>query len=146
MNIVKTTLNELNEVAELFDLYRSFYNQESDIDGAKSFLKDRIENNESTIFLCVHEGKAVGFTQLYPMFSSVGMRRTLVLNDLYVVEDARRLGVGNALIDAAIQYGKEVNAKGIALETGFDNVKAQALYEKIGFEKETNYFYFYTIK
>jgi ribosomal protein S18 acetylase RimI-like enzyme len=73
------------------------------------------------------------------------MRRTLVLNDLFVAEGARRLGVGNALIDAAIGYGKEVNAKGIALETGNDNVKAQALYEKIGFEREDNYFYFYKI-
>ncbi|WP_456276108.1 N-acetyltransferase family protein [Bacillus sp. AK128] len=146
MNIVRATLNELEEVVELFDLYRRFYEQPSDQEGARSFIRERIENNESTIFLCVHEGKAVGFTQLYPTFSSVGMRRTLVLNDLYVTEEARRLGVGNALIDAAINYGKEVNAKGIALETESDNEKAQALYEKIGFERETNYFYFYTIK
>ncbi|WP_246939008.1 GNAT family N-acetyltransferase [Bacillus pinisoli] len=145
MKVIRATVNDIEQVVELFDLYRRFYKQPSDLNGATQFIKERLENNESTILLCVHEERAVGFTQLYPMFSSVSMRKSLVLNDLYVIEDARRLGVGNALIDAAIQYGKEIGAKGVSLETGADNVNAQRLYEKIGFEKESNFFYFYSI-
>jgi ribosomal protein S18 acetylase RimI-like enzyme len=145
MNIIKATLNELDQVVELFDLYRTFYEQESDLEGVSEFLRERMVNNESVIFLALEEGRPLGFTQLYPMFSSVSMKRTLVLNDLFVTESARRSGVGQALVHAAISHGKETDAKGILLETDSDNMKAQALYEKIGFDREANYFYFYSI-
>lgn len=145
MNVVRVTLNELDQVVELFNLYREFYGQEPNTDGAREFLHERLSKSESIIFLAMHENKPVGFTQLYPMFSSVSMRRTWVLNDLFVGESARRLGVGQALIDAAVGHGKETNAKGILLETDSDNVNAQALYEKIGFKRESSYFYFYSI-
>jgi ribosomal protein S18 acetylase RimI-like enzyme len=145
LEIVRATINELNAVSVLFNLYRIFYHQESNIDKAKEFIKERIENNDSIIFLAVDGKKPLGFTQLYPTFSSVSMKRTWILNDLYVDEEARRLGVAQALIQAAITHGKETSAKGILLETTKDNVKAQQLYEKVGFKQETNYFYFYSV-
>ena len=89
--------------------------------------------------------ESVGFTQLYPTFSSVSMKRTWVLNDLYVKQNTRGKGFGQALLRQAIFFAKETNAKGILLETGKENETAQKLYEKIGFVRETNYFYFYTI-
>lgn len=145
MNIVQVTLNDLDTIVELFDQYRKFYGQPSDKEGASQFIKERISNNESVIFLASENGQVVGFTQLYPMFSSVSMRRTLVLNDLFVVESARRLGAGKALIERSFAYGREIGAKGISLETGNDNVNAQNLYEKIGFTREENYFYYYSL-
>ncbi|MFZ3589877.1 GNAT family N-acetyltransferase [Bacillus sp. DJP31] len=145
MKIIIATLDELDSVVELFNQYRMFYKQASDLIGAQEFLRKRIENKESVIFLATHEDKPVGFTQLFPMFSSVSMKRTWILNDLFVSESARRLGVGEALIDAAIGYGTDTFAKGILLETGNENVKAQALYEKIGFKREESYFYFYSL-
>jgi ribosomal protein S18 acetylase RimI-like enzyme len=144
-SISKASMNELDAVAELFDLYRVFYEQPSDLIGAKEFLKERLENEESVIYLALHEGEAVGFTQLYPTFSSVSMKRSWVLNDLYVRKSARGKGIAQKLIEQAFSLARETKAKGVLLETGKDNEAAQRLYEKIGFVKERNFFYYYSV-
>lgn len=145
MIIQKATLNELESLTELFDLYRLFYEQESDLDGAREFLRARIENDESVIFIAFEQENPIGFVQLYPSFSSVGMKRLWVLNDLYVKKSARKNGAGEQLIQTAIQFAGETGAKGVLLETGKENVTAQRLYEKIGFHKESNFFYYFAI-
>ncbi|MBU7594625.1 GNAT family N-acetyltransferase [Metabacillus halosaccharovorans] len=143
MNILKATISDLDDVAVLFNNYRIFYGQSSDLEGAKAFLMERMEQNESTIFLAKgKDGLPAGFVQLYPIFSSVGMKRKWLLNDLFVAEEYRRHGVGKALMNQAKEYAVETNTAGILLETSKDNVKAQALYESAGYEKEdTVYFY-----
>ncbi|WML55919.1 GNAT family N-acetyltransferase [Neobacillus sp. PS2-9] len=145
MLIQKATIDELEVVTELFDLYRVFYEQASDLTAAKEFLKERIVNEESVIFVALEDNEALGFVQLYPSFSSVSMKRSWVLNDLYVKKQARGKGVGENLINTALHFTKESGAKGVLLETGKENINAQRLYEKIGFVKETNYFYYYTV-
>lgn len=145
MNIHQATSNDLDSLVELFDLYRQFYKQASDLKGAREFLEERLIKNESVIFLAFDEGNPVGFTQLFPSFSSVSMKRSWVLNDLYVKETARRKGVAEKLIRRAITFAEESEAKGILLETAADNVNAQKLYEKIGFIKESTYFYYFSI-
>ncbi|MDZ5474487.1 GNAT family N-acetyltransferase [Bacillus sp. 31A1R] len=145
MEIRRATQEELDLVVELFDGYRTFYNQPYDKEGARKFIYDRMLNNESMIFLAFEEDEAIGFTQLYPTFSSVSMRKSLILNDLYVKTNARRKGVGEALINKAFEYAKEIGAKGVLLETGRENTKAQALYEKMGFTLEDNHFYYFTL-
>lgn len=147
--IIKKALKEdLETVAYLFDLYRQFYDQRSDIESAKDFLSDRMENNESEIFLVLSEddnlkNKGMGFVQLYPSFTSVGMKRIWILNDLFVHENFRKQGVAEALIARSKDLAIETNAKGIILETHFSNTAAQKLYDKIGFEKDDEHFYYY---
>jgi ribosomal protein S18 acetylase RimI-like enzyme len=143
--IQRATINDLNSLSELFDSYRIFYKQESNFEGAKSFLKERLVNDESVIFIAYDETNPIGFVQLYPTFSSVSMKRSWVLNDLYVNASARKKGFGEKLIKKAIEFAEETGAKGVSLETGNDNVTAQSLYEKIGFKKESNYFYYFSI-
>lgn len=145
MHIQKATLNELDSLTELFDLYRKFYEQKSDIEGAREFLQERILNEESVAFIAFDESIPLGFVQLYPTFSSVSMQRSWVLNDLFVKETARGKGVGESLMKMAIEFAKETGAKGLFLETAADNTTAQRLYEKIGFIKESHYFYFFSI-
>lgn len=145
MIIEKAAMNDLESLTELFDLYRVFYEQESDLEGAREFLKARLVNEESVVFLAVEGSNPVGFVQLYPTFSSVSMMRSWVLNDLYVKEQFRGKGAGEKLIHKAIQFAKDTGAKGIMLETGKENHNAQRLYEKIGFKRESNYFYYYSI-
>lgn len=118
MTIVQATINDLDALTELFDLYRQFYQQPSDLDGARTFLNDRLSNEESIVFLALDNNEAIGFVQLYPSFSSVSMKRTWVLNDLYVKESGRGKGFGEALIRRAITFAVEVGAKGVLLETG----------------------------
>ncbi len=145
MSILKATLNELDSLTELFDLYRVFYEQASNLEGAREFLKERLINEESVIFIAFEENNPIGFVQLFPSFSSVSMKRLWVLNDLYVKENARKKGFAEKLIKKAIHFAEETSAKGILLETGKDNLAAQKLYEKIGFTKESNYFYYFSI-
>lgn len=145
MSIQKATLHELESLTELFDLYRVFYEQTSDPGRAREFLRERLTNGESVVFMAFDEGNPIGFVQLYPSFSSVSMMRSWVLNDLFVKESARKKGFGEELLNAAIAFARESGAKGVALETGKDNVKAQRLYEKIGFARESNHFYYFTI-
>ncbi len=144
MRIITATLDNLEEVTTLFNAYRVFYEQKSDMEGARNFLKERIEQSESIIFLAYLDEKAVGFTQLYPMFSSVSMQRMLVLNDLFVDSSVRGKGVGAAILNHAKAFAKANNLKGLALETAEDN-PAQKLYERLGWKRDTGYYhYFYS--
>ena len=145
MLIQKATINELESLTELFDLYRVFYKQKSDVDSAREFLTERIMNEESVVFIALNGHESLGFVQLYPSFSSVSMQRSWVLNDLFVKETARGQGVGEKLMKTAIGFAKETGAKGVLLETAEDNTSAQRLYEKIGFIRESNYFYYFSI-
>ena len=145
MSIRKATIDELDTLTELFNSYRLFYEQEPDSEGAKSFLKERLLNEDSVVFIAYDEGRGVGFVQLYPTFSSVSMKKSWVLNDLYVIASARKKGFGEKLLQKAIEFAEETGAKGLSLETGEDNLTAQRLYEKIGFKKESNYFYYFSL-
>jgi ribosomal protein S18 acetylase RimI-like enzyme len=145
MSIQKATINDLNALAELFDAYRVFYQQESNLEGARNFLKERLVNEDSVVFIASDEGNPVGFVQLYPTFSSVSMKRSWVLNDLFVKKTVRKKGFGEKLLKKAIEFAEETGAKGLLLETGQDNVTAQRLYEKIGFKKESSYFYYFSL-
>ncbi len=138
MNITQATINDLDILAELFDDYRQFYQQASDIDAGKAFLRERIENQQSVIFLATDDkGEGLGFTQLYPTFSSISMKNQWILNDLFVAEKARRLGVANTLMQTAEDFAKTSGANGLSLSTAIDNHQAQALYEKRGWHRVT---------
>jgi GNAT superfamily N-acetyltransferase len=133
--------SDISSVAYLFDQYRQFYKQPEDIDGATQFLQERMEKNETVILLALEDGEVVGFTQLFPIFSSVSMRKAWLLNDLYVQEDQRGKGIGTKLLDAAKQLGRNTEAKWLLLQTGADNKTAQAVYEKNGWVRENDWFY-----
>ncbi|UVI33644.1 GNAT family N-acetyltransferase [Paenibacillus spongiae] len=145
MYITLSTNENIDEAASLFDEYRVFYGQDSDLDGAKKFIGDRMENRESVLFLVMDrsENHAIGFCQLYPSFSSISMKRTWILNDLFVREAYRSRGAAKLLLEAARMYGVQTQAKGIALETAMTNDIAQKLYEKNGYEKDTEFFHYF---
>ena len=145
MTIIQATTNDLDSLTQLFDLYRIFYQQSSDLNEARVFLNDRLSNEESVVFMAFDDTEAIGFVQLYPSYSSISMKQIWVLNDLFVKETERGKGFGEALLRKAIAFAEEAGAKGVLLETGKDNVTAQRLYEKIGFVQETNHFYFFSV-
>jgi ribosomal protein S18 acetylase RimI-like enzyme len=140
-NIRKARPEDLNELAILFDEYRRFYKQPSDIAAAKKFLQERLSQNESAVFIAFDDGKAAGFTQLYPIFTSVGLQRTWLLNDLYIAPSSRRKGLASLLLNAAKEFGRSTSSKWLLLETAADNYSAQALYENDGWQKAEDIFY-----
>lgn len=141
MDIRKATITDIEQLTDLFDLYRIWYNQPSDIVSAKKFLSDRINNNESVILVAEENNKLVGFTQLYPVFSSVGMKRAWILNDLYVHASVRKRGVAALLLDAARKEGIQTGARYLMLQTNADNYTAQSVYEKNGWKRVSDFFY-----
>jgi ribosomal protein S18 acetylase RimI-like enzyme len=141
MKTRKAKKKDLDQLAELFDRYRIFYQQPTDKKTAKQFLKNRMKRKESVIFVAEKNKTLLGFTQLFPIFTSVGMKRTWLLNDLYVEEGARGKGVATALLDAAKEFGRATKSKWLLLQTAADNVPAQKAYEKNNWIKETDFFY-----
>ena len=139
LKVRQANVLDLDQLVELFDDYRQFYGQASDIGSARRFLGDRFEHQQSIIFIAQDEERSVGFTQLYPSFSSTRMMRTLILNDLFVSRDARKRGIGRALLSAATEYARDIGALRLSLYTAFDNLNAQALYEDEGWTKETHF-------
>ena len=143
MHIILAHIDNLNELVPLFEGYRKFYRQDPNPDGAQRFLKDRIELKESVIFMAMVNEKAIGFTQLYPIFSSVSMEPMYLLNDLYVESGHRGKGIGQALINEAKDLCIAKRYKGLALQTEFTN-PAQHLYEYLDFKKDPDLYYFWT--
>ncbi|MBD8879411.1 GNAT family N-acetyltransferase [Rhodanobacter sp. 7MK24] len=134
------TLHDLDALVPLFDGYRQFYGKPSDEQGAREFLTARLRLNESLILLARDgHGVAQGFTQLYPLFSSVRMVRTWLLNDLFVAAHARRQGVAKALLEAAATHAKKLGAASLSLSTAHDNLPAQTLYESLGWQRDLQF-------
>ena len=143
MKIIRVNKTQGKLVFDLFNKYRVFYKQETDIETAKKFIQARLDNNESAIFVALSGAIPVGFTQLYPAYSSVRAVKNWILNDLYVEAAYRKEGIGEKLIKTAMDFAKQNDAKFVELSTAVDNYNAQSLYEQIGFQKqppETDFF------
>ncbi|CAM4439030.1 GNAT family N-acetyltransferase [Paenibacillus endophyticus] len=145
IEISRATIKDVEQLATLFNEYRIFYKQLSDVLRAQQFLADRIQLEQSIIFKAIkpESSKMIAFTQLYPIFSSVSMKKAFILNDLYVIESDRGQGVAELLLDRAKTYALENGAKGLELSTACDNAIAQRLYERNGYEKDETYFHYY---
>ena len=132
-------------VVKLFDAYRIFYRKTSDLVAATKFIGDRLTQNDAVIFLAIDDvHQAVGFTQLYPSFSSTKMQRMWILNDLYVDQKHRGKGISKRLINQAKQLCHDTNACGLLLETETNNTIGNSLYPAVGFKREINNFYFWS--
>jgi GNAT superfamily N-acetyltransferase len=142
LQLLKVTLEKVGLIAPLFDAYRRFYGQAADLESARQFLFERLQRDESVIFAVTEDEQALGFTQLYPSFSSVSMKPIWILNDLFVAETARRRGIGARLLTAARDHAVQTGAVRLVLATGVENRTAQALYERQGWQKDTAFFHY----
>ncbi|ABV85994.1 GNAT family N-acetyltransferase [Shewanella pealeana] len=141
MSIKNISIKELEDLVLLFDQYMVFYNQGSAPEKYRKYLSERLQNGDATVFISYScENNPVGFVLNYHTFSSVSLGKIIILNDLFVTESHRKQGVANSLIDCAIDLAKRTGSVRVDLGTAKDNLKAQALYEKIGFVKDTEYF------
>ena len=140
LSVRRAGLGDIEAVASLFDLYRQFQKQTSDLPAARAFIGQRLAQDESVIFLAEDEAGSLGFTQLFPSFSSVGMTRTFTLNDLYVAAEARGRGVASALLDAVAAFAESEGASRLMLLVATDNSPAEALYIREGRQREDSFF------
>ncbi|MEN1783908.1 MAG: GNAT family N-acetyltransferase [Bacteroidota bacterium] len=142
LEISRIEVSEIDKVAPLFDAYRVFYKQTSDIAAGTAFLLQRLTSRTAVIFLAEKDGKPVGFTQLYTTYSSVSMATYFILNDLFVIPAFRGQGIGQALLEQAKIHCKQMEYKGLALETAIDNA-AQQQYERMGWKKDSEYKHYF---
>ncbi len=138
---------DLDRLVDLFNAYRVFYKKASDLQAAREFITQRLEKEDSKIYVCEdNEGKIIGFTQLYPLFSSTRMKKLWLLNDLFVDENGRGQGASKLLIDKAKELAKSTDACGVMLETGKTNHIGNNLYPRTGFVKnEGSNFYEWSV-
>ncbi len=142
LKLVKVSVEQVDLIVPLFDAYRQFYGQMADLDGARRFLSERLGRGESVVFAILENERALGFTQLYPSFSSVSMKPIWILNDLFVVGEARRRGVGLRLLRAARDHASRTGAARLALSTAVTNTKAQTLYERDGWRRDSEFLHY----
>lgn len=139
ITIRQAVLADIEALAALFDAYRQFYGCASDTKAARAFLISRFEHGESVLFIAFNSNEPVGFTQLYPCFSSLSLNRTFLLNDLYVHQQSRKKGIGTRLIHAATEYAKTAGAISMALSTATTNMIAQSLYQSLGWHRDEQF-------
>ena len=141
LQALRADSSHLDDIASLFDAYRGFYGQPSNIHQSRNFIAERIARDESAIFFVQDaNGEALGFVQLYPTFSSIDAHRTWLLSDLFTTPAARGRGVGTLLMNTARTFALLTGAKGLVLETATDNLGAQRLYESLGYVRDTGYY------
>jgi ribosomal protein S18 acetylase RimI-like enzyme len=147
LRIIEAGPNDVDSVAELLDEYRQFYEAESDLPGARAFLEKRIEKNESAVFLALGGAngseKALGFVQLYPLFSTVSLEPVWNLNDLYVSPSARHSGVGRALIERARELAVATGSRGLIMSAGHDTHGVHELIHAVGFVRDDEFIHYF---
>ena len=139
----QATILDLEQLAPLFDRYRQFYGRASDVAAAREFLFARFTDKDSTLLIAHEDERPIGFTQLYPSFSSVSLARIFILNDLFVSEQARRNGVASALMSAAVKFASTLGAVRLSLSTAITNDAAQALYHSAGWKRDDQFFVYH---
>jgi len=139
--IIKAEEKHIKKIGILFNLYRQFYKYESNLIKSTNYIKDRINNNESIIFIAMNDtNEAIGFVQLYETFGSLDLGKIIILYDLYVKEDHRKNNIGKKLMIKSHEYAKKINAKRIQLSTAIDNYIGQSLYESLGYVKDNDFY------
>ncbi|MBX7157352.1 MAG: GNAT family N-acetyltransferase [Verrucomicrobiae bacterium] len=143
MKVDFANINDLEQVALLFDQYRQFYKQESNLTESRKFIEQRLVAQDSVIFLAKDENQiALGFTQLYPLFNSITCKRSLILYDLFVATNYRRQGVAQQLMKSAKDYALKTGVDRMELSTAKTNASAQKLYESLGWKIDPEFHYY----
>ena len=133
----QATPADIPAVAELFDLYRQFYEQRPDLSRAQRFINDRMTRRESVILVAESEQAGLlGFCQLYPTFCSVEAQPIYALYDLFVLPTARKAGAGRLLLQAAQAQAAAEGKARMDLTTARTNLPAQSLYESVGWVRD----------
>lgn len=141
LHALRADASHLDLIAPLFDAYRVFYRQPSNLAQSRAFIAERIARDESVIFLAQDDtGEALGFVQLFPTFSSIDAHRTWLLGDLFTTANARGRGVGTLLMNTARSFAVLSGGRGMVLETATDNLNAQRLYESLGYVRDSGYY------
>jgi GNAT superfamily N-acetyltransferase len=125
---------ELDALLPLIAAYQRFYEvEEINDERNRAFFRRFLAPSQDGLLLGARsEGRILGYACLYWHFSSLEAMETVLLNDLFVTEEARGRGVGRALIEATAEIARERGAPYVEWSTAPDNRTAQRLYDTTG--------------
>ena len=139
--------DDFEKIGEVFNLYRQFYEKESNIEACRNYIYERLINNEAQIFYIENEKECMGITQLYTTFDSLELSKKIILYDLFVRSEYRNKGIGRMLMNAAKSFAEKKGVTSIELSTSINNKNAQSLYESLEYQRDTEFYdYYLTIK
>ena len=137
ITIRSATSAHLDDLVPLVDGYRRFYRQSSDVEGARRFMQERFSRGDAHVLLALDDDDhAIGFAQLFPVPSTTSLSSRWILNDLFVMPDARRQGAGSALLEAARELALAHDVPQLMLRTQVDNETAKARYHALGWQRD----------
>jgi len=136
LTVRTATLDDLDAVAPLFDLYRQFFAGAADFETSRAFLAERLERGESIVLAAFDGAVCAGFLQLYPLFSSWYCKRQWFLSDLYVAEAFRGRTIGKKLVESCVDFAKSAGSRSILVEIPFSEPHLVTFYEKLAFHKD----------
>lgn len=136
MIVQRANNHDLTQLAVLFDHYRQSKGATANLEQSYHYLKQRLQQQQTVIFMLVKSESVVGFVILYLGFSSLSCSSHYILDDVYVTPTCRAQGAAKQLIDTAILFARQENAMQISVKTTQNNTVAEALYAKMGFLKD----------
>jgi GNAT superfamily N-acetyltransferase len=136
VSVSQASAERAAELAPLFDAYRAFFTGGGKLEESERFLRERLEREESVVFVADLAGDACGFAQLYPLWSSWHCGRIWFLSDLYVTEDARKRGVGAMLVEAVKEHARATQASSVMVELPQSEPHLYRFYDRLGFRKD----------
>ena len=140
MQVIHCTEAHLEVLTQLFDDYRIFYEQKSDMPASRAFIQTNLQQERSRIYLLLDDaGAPIGFSQLYPAMCSLAMKPYYYLSDLYVIPSARKNGHARYLMNYITDHCTKEGAHRLSLDTATTNNITQHLYESLGYEREDVY-------
>lgn len=140
VSIRQAAFADLETIVPLFDQYRQFQGQPSDLSVAHAFLRSRFDHGDSVVFLAWHGRDAVGFAHVYAIYSSITLKRAFILNDLFVLPAARRSGVAAALLAAVEEHAWKLDASRVTLTVARFNTDAQATYVAAHWQQDEQFY------
>jgi GNAT superfamily N-acetyltransferase len=137
IEIAPISTAEFEGLLPLIAAYQRFYEVEEIDEGRnRAFFRRFLAPSEDGLLLGARrDGRLIGYACLYWHFSSLEAVESVLMNDLYVSEEARDEGVGRALIEAAAEVARERGAAFVEWATAPDNHTAQRLYDSTGAER-----------
>ena len=130
---------QLEQLLPLIAAYQRFYEvEEIDDEHNRAFFSRFIAPSADGLLLGAWQAnELLGYACLYWHFTSLVPAETVLMNDLFVTEDARGQGIGRTLIKASADVARSRGAHHLEWATAPDNHTAQRLYDSMTSEKST---------
>ncbi len=138
-SITRVAVEDLNELLPLMRAYCDFYSaspSDADLLRLAQTLIDDPEHEGVQLLARDQDGQSVGFATLYWSWSTTDAARIGVMNDLFVAEAARGRGLAESLIEACRAECAGRGIPRLTWQTAPDNLRAQAVYDRIGGQRE----------